>query len=131
MQFKGSTLYLANGNTPGGGLFSDIPPDLADLVGQLKARTGGLHKINLQFTINHGDRFLAKLALGMGHLFLESGFSTSPSAKPLRDAMWECKSEEREKIPLHGQSFLGRLGSFDANLLSWPGGANAGSKLRR
>ena len=120
--FKKSTLYLGNGPTPERGLFSDIPSELRELHAKLKAMGGQTHKVNFSISVDYGDRFLAKLLLGMGHLFLGPTFSFSDSGDLLRKALWTKRRDDRETIPIYGQSFFGGSSGFDANLLSWPGG---------
>jgi hypothetical protein len=120
--FKGSDLYLANGATPAGDVFSDIPDDLKELHATLMKNRGVMHRVQFAVSTVYGDRFLAKLALGMGFLFLDPSFATSDSAKFLRDAMWEKDPDVRREMPIHGQGFLGGSIDFAANLLNWPGG---------
>lgn len=130
-QFKKSTLYLGNGPKPKGDSFSTIPEELEELHKELKKRTGSdpdkqnseTHKLKTSFGLDYGDRFLAKLALGLGSILLNDSFKKSNSADILRKFMWTKSLEDRSKILLPGTNFVGnniddRLKDF----LSWPGG---------
>lgn len=119
LQFKNSALFLANGNAPAGGAFSPIPENLAELLKTLESMRGESHHMQLQISIDGETRFLAKLALGMGHLFLAPSFSSSPDAKILRDMMWARTREERANIPMRGSGFLGQGDFTGKEFLSW------------
>lgn len=121
-QFRKSTLYLGNGPTPQGGAFSDIPDELAVLHGRLQSMSGQTHNINTVFGVHYGDRFLAKIALGIGSLLLKESFITSHSADLLRRFMWSKNAELRSEIPIPGSSFFGeKIGTLN-NIMNWPGG---------
>lgn len=71
---------------------------------------------------DYGDRFLAKVALGLGALMLNESFRTSDAAALLRKAMWTRTAAERAQIPIHGTGFLGTQMGQVQRFLSWPGG---------
>lgn len=120
--FKGTVLYLANGPTPNGDLFSDIPPEYQDLHHRLdQMRKTEIHA-RLTVSIDSEARFLAKLALGLGHLFLNSSFAVSSDAAVLRDLLWARSHEDREKTRVHGSGFFGRIHPAIKKELSWPHG---------
>jgi HNH endonuclease len=122
--FPGSTLYFGNGPTPRGGAFSNIPNELLNL--QLKLKQAMKHEIPVQVVLgaHYGDRFLAKLGLGFGSLFLNESFVSSPEAQTLRNFMWQRDPSIRESIPLRGMPFLNeRMGQDTiANYMKWSGG---------
>lgn len=74
------------------------------------------------FSINIGfaDRFLAKLALGIGHSLLGSNYTASPYAKHLRDAIWSKSADERQDIPLRGVGYWDENDGID-RLMAWSG----------
>jgi hypothetical protein len=133
--FEDSTFYLGNGPKPNFDAFSEIPASLAALKERLIELTQD--KLNLSFNTDtkYGDRFLAKLGLGLGSIFLNDDFVSSSSAALLRQFMWTRTVQDRATIPVSGSSFLS--GGFDGILkhLLWPGGhfimlLNDGPSLR-
>jgi hypothetical protein len=121
-QFKGSVLFLGNGPNPKDGLFSDIPPELHDLHLKLKGLSGKMHKGSIEMGVDYGDRFLAKVALGLGTIMLKPSFINSDSAQLLRAFMWTKDRNERKKIPLGSTGFLGELNDNFKRFMSWPSG---------
>ncbi|MFW5686802.1 MAG: hypothetical protein ACOCXL_01295 [Halanaerobium sp.] len=109
-KFKKSTLYLGNGPKPEGDEFSEIPEELKELHIELKIRTGSVsnkkksdkHKLKMSLGLDYGDRFLAKLVLGLGSILLNDSYKKSESAKILREFMWTKSNNKREKILIHG-----------------------------
>lgn len=124
-QFSGSQLFLGNGPQPTEGAFSQIPPELLSLHEKLKALDGVEHSIKGALSLDYGSRFLAKLALGMGGLFLDFSFRSGASADLLRKFLWAKKFEDRQKIPIPGRNFIAERDPNFAKLTSflrWPGG---------
>jgi HNH endonuclease len=124
-QFAGSQLFLGNGPMPPGGAFSAIPSELFPLHGELKALDGVEHKTKPSLSLDYGSRFLAKLTLGMGGLFLDRSFRSSESADLLRKFLWTKKIGDRQKIPVSGRNFAAEKDPNFAKLaafLRWPGG---------
>jgi hypothetical protein len=117
--FPDSKFFLLNGATPLGANrmgqhFSDIPPEYEALKGSLAKMNGKAHKVKTTIFTDAPDRFVTKVALGFGALFLAPGFSTSLAAKKLRSALWTRSAAEREKIEIRGRKFLG-----EADPLKW------------
>ena len=133
-QFPGGQLFL--GSIPAKvealapftealGRFSPLRADLGDLYRKLKALNGVEQQTTGRISIDYGSRFLAKLALGLGGLFLDTSFRRSKSADLLRRFLWTRKLEDRQNIPFRGRNFISdpdpnfaRMAEF----LSWPGG---------
>ena len=124
--FKKSKLYLGNGPTPKveGAIFSDIPDELKDLLSKIRSLNGKEHKNTFKVDIDTGHRFLAKLALGMGCLFLKDEYKTSSDAELLRKLMWTRDHKERRKLQIHGTGFLGNHENMKNinESLKWDGG---------
>ncbi len=120
--FEDSTLYLGNGPTPPGGRFSDIPFRLSALHTQLKAMGAQWHNVTFAIGTDFGHRFMAKLALGMGALFLNDSFLKSNEAKRLRDFMWEKDPDARGDIQIAGTTFLSQSLLPVARLVGWSEG---------
>ncbi len=122
VQFRGTTLYFANGNTPEGGLFSEIPKELLGLREQLKAATERSINTRISVTIDAELRFLGKLGLGLGHLFLKTGFSSSSDAQNLRDLMWARTRDQRGNAKVRGAGVFGGIDASLKRLLCWEAG---------
>lgn len=105
-QFRNAVFYLANGSTPPGELFTEIPETLSELHQTLNNMVTQKHYANLRLGTDYGDRFIGKVALGMGALFLNQDFQTSESAIRLRNFMWTKTANERANIPINGTGFL-------------------------
>jgi hypothetical protein len=120
--FKGSTLYLGNGVTPQGGGFVEIPDYMKPLHAQLISLNGKTHHIGLALDLSFGDRFMAKLALGIGSLLLDDGFADSTSADLLRRFLWTKNPKERRDIPIMGTGFFNESHDKLDKILSWGGG---------
>nr|WP_256935034.1 HNH endonuclease [Bacillus thuringiensis] len=105
-QFKDTVLYLANGPTPKGGLFTEIPKTLSELHVKLSELATTENSLEAIYGMDSGVRFIGKVALGMGTLFLNEDFQTSESATKLRNFMWAKTPTEREHIPVHGSGFF-------------------------
>ena len=121
-QFRKSALYLGNGPTPPGGVFSDIPHSLNALHEHLISLNGKQHDVEAVIGVSYGDRFLAKIALGIGSILLKSEYETSNSANMLRRAMWTKEDVIRATIPIHGANFFQASESHLSDILTWPGG---------
>jgi len=123
--FKKSIQYLGNGATPNiqGSNFQDIPTELKDLHKELLSLNGKMLEMTVSMDVDLGNRFLAKLALGLGCIFLNETYKTSHDASLLRNFMWAKKKEDRDKIPIHGSGFFNsdRLKEVDT-YLKWEGG---------
>jgi len=102
-KFKGSVLYLGNGDRPAGNVFSSIPEELSELHAKLLIHE--TQSVNNFITPFSENRFLAKVAIGVGTIFLGETFAKSESASNLRRYMWAKTNEERNGIKLHGTNF--------------------------
>ena len=84
---------------------------------------GEYHQMQITVAVDTGSRFLAKVALAIGHNIYGPSFLTTSYAQRLRQAFREADPQRREKIPIHG------VGYFASNqwpesiprLLSFPG----------
>ena len=123
-QFTGAQFFLGNGPMPRGGAFGAISSELIDLH-QMLMTLGAQYHTQGRISVDYGSRFLGKLALGIGGLFLDSSFRSSSSADLLRDFLWTKRLEERQRIPVRGRNFLaGEDRNFRnvAAFLRWRGG---------
>lgn len=83
---------------------------------------GQWHNATFSIGTDFGHRFLGKLALGMGALFLDPTFQQSDDARKLRDFMWEKDPDARASIQIAGTTFLAQKLKPIAQLLGWPAG---------
>jgi len=122
--FKKSKLYLGNGPTPPGGRFSEIPNSLNKLHGELTKIQGTEHKIRMRISADQGERFLAKLGLGLGALLLDESFVRSKDADLLRKCMRTSNSSKRQELEIFGSGILSiDFGKGElSEILSWEGG---------
>lgn len=121
-KFKGSQLYLGNTREkPPVLVFSQIPEELYELhqkLSEIKEIKVGFH-----FTPFSENRFLAKVALGIGSKFLRRHFEESEVALKLREFMWARTDAERAKIKLKGTHFFDPEKKIETSgFFGWNGG---------
>jgi hypothetical protein len=121
-QFDHATIYLGNGPAPSVARFQPIPHELLAAHKELKAKRGQMHEVSFAMKIDFGDRFLAKLALGFGALFLAEGFVQSLHAVSLRNFLWCRDGDARDKMAVMGKSFLGSIDAKFKSLFTLPFG---------
>ena len=124
-QFSESTLYAPNViPTPQGGRFEDIPGELQNIAEAIFERLRSNQEIGANFVIgtNSADRFLAKIALGLGAHLLDETFIVSEAANRLRRFMWERDPVRRGELAIHGTALMPTQGRDALNILNWPGG---------
>lgn len=120
-EFPDSVFYLVNGPTPPGRSkrgqhFSDVPPELMTLRDRIVALNGEEHHARMTVYLDAPDRFMCKLALGYGALFMKPEFLQSADAQLLRDGLWERDPDKRAKLPIRGRKFLGEADPFAKTL---------------
>lgn len=122
--FKKTIKYFGNGVTPKvvGHKFYEIPSELKNLHTTLWNMQGKQHDVSVQFSIDFDTRFLIKIALGLGSIFLHDEFKESEDANLLRRCMWTRDRKEREG-KLHGVGILGgNQMDFIKKVLNYEGG---------
>jgi len=118
-EFDGADLYLANANPPHPAPFVPIPDERAALLPQLRVLGSAQHHIPVDS--HYADRFLAKVALGMGTLYLAPDFVMSADAGLLRSFLFQKDDKKRENIPVAGSGSFGNTDEL-VRLLSWEDG---------
>lgn len=125
-QIDDAPIYVVNlKNQPqGNARFGEIPASLTPLIEQLKQAD-----LNNQIVIqiDAGERFLAKLAVGFGSLFLDSSFKTSEDVTKLRNYLWAKSAEDRQALKMYGTGFFSNLfhcqpGNNLNDLIGWKPG---------
>jgi hypothetical protein len=76
------------------------------------AMNGQTHGMRMNVYLDVPGRFICKLALGFGALFLAPEFQGSADAELLRAGLWTQGAEERSKLRIHGRMFLGESDPF-------------------
>src|SRR5262249_24689956 len=89
--------YLGMGQATDGIGLSKIPGELSDLHLRLKSMAGKEHDAIFKIDAHQGERFFAKVALGLGNLILNDSFRTSRCAKILRDYLWQKAWQKRQQ----------------------------------
>ena len=103
--FSRADIYLGNGNPPGEP-FKKMSGSLYLLWRLLKKIRGREHKAQFAMSVDFADRFMGKLALGLGALHLDPSFEASPDADLLRTLLWTKASKARSTLPIHGVGLL-------------------------
>lgn len=134
-QFKKASRYAGNFDLlpskqgDSSDLVATLPSDLTSELTMLQnsAHSGDTWSARVTQQIGFEERFLAKIALGMGYKLMGEAYLDTTYAKGLRQAMWEKDHQARSKllrgIPLtstHLQSikdYLGLPGTY--GLLLW------------
>ncbi|MBK7583802.1 MAG: HNH endonuclease [Myxococcales bacterium] len=106
---RGAPIHFVNA-APKGHLppHPPVPTERAHHIEFIKSLpVGEMRDHEVAISTDLGARFLAKLALGFGCLFLSPGFATSSDAAQLRRFLWGRNSDERDNVPIRGSGFLG------------------------
>jgi len=93
-QCSKSKVFLGNNVPAISSLFSPISDELGSLYQTVKnACFSGKAETTIEVYMHAQERFMAKLALGMGAVFLHPAFQNSPSADLLRGYFARSESE--------------------------------------
>ena len=100
-QFPKSKVFLGNNVPAIKRCFRSLPEDLSELYGTVKADwlTGKCETL-IDYDAHSGERFMAKVGLGIGALFLDPSFQDSSSAALLRQYFREADWKVRRRIPV-------------------------------
>ncbi len=111
-QFNKVPVYLVNSQYSSDEKFDLVPKSLIALCEYLQ-KIRGKFKIDSSLIIrldnNYGERFLAKLAIGLGSLHLNEGFVDSQDADLLRSFMWEKNTIEEGKFQFWDQDLTMKI----------------------
>ena len=100
-QFKNSKRYIYYAQGSFVSNLSSPPKKYLKAINQL-----GQIKSTFEISYGTGDRFLAKIALEMGHKFLSKEFISSPQANELREFLKERNYSKRKKINVYSTSIV-------------------------
>ena len=117
-QFRKSALYLVNSDAARSRRFKPVPLELIPLV---EALSNTKEAFDERTDPLYGDRFEAKVALGLGAMLLNPGFIDSADADLLRRFLWCLDDVARQTIPVHGTR-IGQPIQDLTRFMSWPGG---------
>jgi hypothetical protein len=81
------------------------PIEAAELDWIRNRPTGSKRPFRMPLRIDFSDRFLAKLALGLGHNIIGSAFHVSPYADELRKLLWRRDPSEGDEIQVLGTGY--------------------------
>ena len=101
-QFKGAKFISGNIGLPSAPegekpFFEDTDATEKLILEQLSNLQGKYHKCRIAIADGFDQRFLAKLALGLGINFFGNPFLTGPYSSNLRNAMWEKDLTKRQE----------------------------------
>jgi hypothetical protein len=124
--FKGATFYLANGSPPEIQEFHVIPNELDPLHRHVLDLNGKKHSCDISISIGFEERFIAKIALGIGSKYLDDSFITSHEADLLRNFMHEKDRLKRKELGVRFTGVIPKMLEQDYNfmedLTTWYGG---------
>jgi hypothetical protein len=123
--FAKAERYAVNFAVQGDGAdkFIRTPNDAAKTeITLILAKADDTHLSKVALDLGFETRFLAKLALSLGHKVIGEGYSNSTYAKHLRSALWERDPQKRALIPARGTGFLASNNPTLDEIVSWPGG---------
>lgn len=95
--FDGTPIYTIEPRLRDADVATPVPDALLEHA-KAVGRDGQEIEVQLALGLATGDRFLAKLALGLGTLFLKTTFPTSDDADRLRQILWEQDHDAREGV---------------------------------
>ncbi|MGB0368114.1 MAG: hypothetical protein ACPGD8_01840, partial [Flavobacteriales bacterium] len=103
-----------------------VPKERLPLVDKLRKLK--VHNSRSSIDLNAEPRFLCKLTLGMGELFLKPNFKKSAEAEMFRKGMWAQGLKKREELDIRGSGWTDRGGQNDdlGQMLSWRYGHSIG-----
>ena len=102
----GTPIFYLNVQSPQLSGHDDVPTDLIVYRDAIYALAGQQHNITQTIYPDYGVRFMAKLALGFGGLFLDPCYARSSEANVVRQILWSRNPAARYQSELHGTNFL-------------------------
>jgi hypothetical protein len=124
--FKGAMFYIGNGQPPQLKEFHGIPNELKILHNQILGLNKKTHTCQISIAMGFEERFLAKIALGIGFKYLDDSFASSDDANLLREFMNEKDWEKRKNIGVKFTGIIPKMGNHDSDFLkditTWKGG---------
>jgi hypothetical protein len=119
--FEGATLHLLNaaptGHDPP---YPPVAPAHQRFVDWIHAFRDTKRSLESAVDTECGDRFLVKVALGIGTVLLGDAFVESTDAAVLRRALWTRKTADWPD-EIRGRGFFQRVDPMFVELLSWNG----------
>lgn len=119
--FEGSKLHILNaapeGHTPP---YPPVAPEHQRLVDWISSFTTTKRDVRSSLDLDLGDRFIVKLALGVGTALIGDDFVRSTNAALLRTALWTQKTSEWPDEIL-GTAILQKTDPKFVELMNWNG----------
>jgi len=111
-RFKYEKIYcLTVVNGPDGNidpLFDALPRDNAQIETEVEfilAQQDGARKVTTSMDLNFADRFMCKVALGLGRNLFGDDFLGQPLSQTMSSRLWKRDAEERSKFMIYGNPF--------------------------
>jgi len=119
--FKSSKRISGNFDLDNQSEYFDTPTNEESTFLSLINELEGAIKLRLLFQEGFDQRFLCKLALGLGVNTLGSAFLESNDAANLRNALWAKSLKERINCGVSFSSSFNNRDPEEAKMLAWPG----------
>jgi len=91
-----------------------------EIITKLKAYNEPFHKLQTKINLGFDQRFLAKIALGIGFNLLGEDYLESEYALELHRCLWEKDFEKRCKLKVRGTGFLNEFNQIK-DYMCYPG----------
>lgn len=101
--------------------FSKPSSNEYEFLSNLKSAQGKVHEGTFSIQIGFEQRFLCKLALGLGVNRLGERYLESADATELRNALWAKTLDERYSYGVEFSDFFQNREPEEAKFLAWPG----------
>ncbi len=124
--FKRARRYASNvgieaGDDPSSPFLHPIDKVAQEELDLIRALGNDTHAHSVQIQQGFEQRFLAKMALGLGYNILGSGFFGTSYARYLLAALWEKNFAARAILPVRGSGFLKVQNAQLNEIIGWPG----------
>lgn len=123
--FSQARRYAVNfdirGDDPNDAMLHPIEGDAQRELELIRGLGDAEHHIRIAINPGFEQRFLAKLALGLGYKVLGSNFLETEYARYLHSALWERDRAARQRIPIRGTGYLETEVNLAAQVVAWPG----------
>ncbi len=101
--------------------FTPNGPEQLTVLRRLKQYRGETHKCKMSISLGYEQRFLFKLAIGLGYNLLGEPFIASEYYQKLKAGLWEKDYKKRCQLGLRGSGIL-QSDKTPEKLLGWEGG---------
>jgi hypothetical protein len=120
-EFEKSSIHYLNAAPEG--LVAPYPPIAISHTRHLEwvnsFKPDGMRHVKFTTDITCTDRFMMKVALGLGSLALAPDFIKSVEAEVLRKSLWTTDPKQRESLMIRGSSMFQQKPKYLTQILNW------------